>query len=654
MLAVFALAAAPARAASATNIKIVPGPTTMSPEEAAIVADPAAGSQHGVVLVEETERDESSGFAMDLTYHMRAKILSAEGRALANVEIPGLRSKLDLRNWWGRTILPGGEVLELAEKDLKIETTARVDSWQMSTLKAALPGVVPGCVVDFGYEVRRDGVSAIERVALQKQWPVRVQRYRWKPSTYFPATYIASQIQGKPIEVKLDRSAVLVTAKNLAPVLEEPYMPPMEEVRASVILYYTESNETPAEYWTQQGKDVESRLKRFLGNGSAVRDTLASMAIPPDAPLEEKLKKAYEWIGKNLVNTNLLSAEEEEKQLKPKQEEEDKTDTAKEVLAAKRGKPTQLDMLFAGMARALGAEAHMVYATDRTSQYWIQALKSMAQFDFAFVKVRVPGAEGFVLVDAGSGLRYGEVPWQATGISALECTAKGGEPVKVRPAEPKDNRADTKVALEFGTEEPSIGVKWGRSSTGAAGMSYRRWLRDLDPEERKKTVDEMCGGTNGSYDVIEADLPGLAESAGPYQIQCNVELAETGLDEGTSRYTLDINGPWFPPVPDFPSATRANTVVFEYPRVDIVSIDVKPPSGFRSTTPPAPVRIDSPFGRYILQIRNTETGVHVDRMFALTPLIVDVGEYPKLRSFLQDAAKNDHTPLVFDRKAADQ
>src|SRR4029079_17504455 len=212
--------------------------------------------------------------------------------------------------------------------------------------------------------------------------------------------------------------------------------------------------------------------------------------------------------------------------------------------------------------------------------------------------------------------------------------------------------ADTKVMMEFPDGDPSIGVKWSRSTTGAGAMNYRRWLRDLDPDDRKKELDELCGGKAGAYEVVRADLPGLTETSGPYQIGCDLSLEETGLDEGTSRYSLDLQGPWFPPAPEFPSPTRTNNVVFQYPRVDTVTIDVKAPPGCNGATAAAPVRIDSPFGRYILQIRNTETGVHVDRMLALVNLVVEVPDYQALRTFLQDAASLDRTSVVFDRAGA--
>ena len=48
-------------AAAKTAIEIVPGAKTISPEEKAMTADPARGSEHGTILVDESVRDESTG-----------------------------------------------------------------------------------------------------------------------------------------------------------------------------------------------------------------------------------------------------------------------------------------------------------------------------------------------------------------------------------------------------------------------------------------------------------------------------------------------------------------------------------------------------------------------------------------------------------------
>ena len=95
------------------------------------------------------------------------------------------------------------------------------------------------------------------------------------------------------MEVKPERGSVLVTARDLAPVAEEPYMMPLDEVRASVTLYYSRSSEKPDEYWNAMAKSVEYELKRFVGNGHAIQSAIASMQLPPDGSLSARLEAAY-------------------------------------------------------------------------------------------------------------------------------------------------------------------------------------------------------------------------------------------------------------------------------------------------------------------------------------------------------------------------
>src|SRR6185503_1915934 len=100
--------------------------------------------------------------------------------------------------------------------------------------------------------------------------------------------------------------------------------------------------------------------------------------VPAGATVEDKLKAAYAWLDQNVENTLTKSAEEEEA---AGQNDDDAANSAKAVLKAKEGSPRQIDFLFAGMARALGAEANVAFADDRTDRFWNKSLKSIGQFD---------------------------------------------------------------------------------------------------------------------------------------------------------------------------------------------------------------------------------------------------------------------------------
>ncbi|HEX4823751.1 MAG TPA: DUF3857 domain-containing protein [Candidatus Polarisedimenticolaceae bacterium] len=639
--------ALPSFAGTTTDIEISPGSIAMSGPEKEIAADPAKGIQHGVILIDETERDDNHGTNSQIGRHVRAKILSAEGRGLADVAIPFEKGNSSLKKWWGRTILPDGNVLELREDELKSQSVAKTSSADFRELRGSLPGVVPGCVIDYGYLIEQDGFQQMTHVFLQTDWPVRAFRYRWVPSKYYPAAYVLSRAEGLPIGAKHDSGSVLVTGHDLDTVPIEPKMPPDHEARASVIFYYTTADPTAQEYWDLRAKRMETQLKSFIGNGGAIREVLEGLKLPQSAPLEDKLRAAYDWIGANVKNTLLKSAEEAEAEDRKNND----AYNAKTVLRAKEGSPRQLDYLFAGMARALGAEADVVFAVDRTDRYWNKALKTFEQFGYSFVAVRAPGEPDgkLVFVDAGSTLPYGEVPWRATGANALLCTPKGSGSVLIPPTSPALNRADTHVKLKFSDDNESMVAQWSRTAIGAYGTGFRIWLRDLDTRERKEKLDEICGA-EGRSEVTAAELPGLTEASGPFQIACDLEMSDTNLDGAIARYSLPMSGPWWPETPDFPAAKRVHPIIFDYPKLDILAIDVEAPHGFVPKDPPAPVTLDSQYGRYQLSVTKTATGYHVDRAFALTVLIAKPPEYDGLRAYFASVRKADQTMLAFERQ----
>jgi hypothetical protein len=632
-------------AGDTAKFEIVPGPRSMSDAEKAIAPDPAKGAEHGVVLLEETDRNDNLGSFHRLSYHLRAKILSPEGRALADVEIPMEKGGSDLKTWWGRTILPDGSVVELARSDLKTQSVVKSAWGERQMLKAALPGVVPGCVIDYGYVVQSEGIYSMIRFFLQRNWPVKDLRYRWSPSRSNSAACVTTRVEGKSVNLVRDHGSLLLTAHDLLPVLDEPHMPPKDEVQASATFYYTTS-ENPEEYWDLRAKRVESELKAFVGNGAAIKEALASMDLKPEAALPEKLQAVYAWIAQNVKNTYLRTAEEEEVD----DPLEDEADNAKTVLKTKQGSGRQIDFLFAAMARALGAEASLIYTVDRTERFWNKRLKSFGQFEYTFVGVRAFGEPDAsrVIVDPGSGLPYGQVPWEATGTPGLLCTAKGAGQAMIPPTGAAKNREDTHVTVSF-SDDYQLLAKWSRTANGATGMDSRRWLRQLDPAERKKRLEEICRG-GGAYDVDASELPGLDDPEAPLQIACDLDMGESSLTEDTGQYRYTVTGPWWPVTPEFPAPRRTHPVVLDFPTVDVLAIDVASPPGFAPKDPPPPVKLDTPFGIYRFVVAKSETGFHVDRAFALTPLLVMVEDYGALRKFLQDVENADQTSLLFERK----
>ena len=639
--------------AASAEFRIEPGPTVISEEEKAIAPDASAGSEHGVVLLEETELDDRATKFTKVAFHLRAKILSNEGRDLANLVIPFDRNTGRLVRWWGRTLLSDGTVLELEQDELSEQTIVRFGRREVSVLKGALPGVAPGCVIDYGYTIRRKGWEPVIQIPLERRWPMLQFRYRWLPWDKMSAHYYISRAKTLAVSVVNDERGVLVTGENLRPVVDEPWAPPDDQIRATAMFYYGYAKGR-GEYWNSVATVMEKNIETFITSYRPHRDfrpfdeVLETMNISPGTDLTGKLRTAYGWLTANLTNTSLRAWEASGAE---KESREKKRSTAHYVLLKMQGNARQLDYLFIGLARALGARADLVLVVDRRERSWAPELLSVAQFDSSLVAVRSPGdsIENAILVDPGSGLLYGEVPWWYAGTTGLLVKpTKKYQEITVWPSEARQNVSDSQVKIDFEGYGGAARVHWSRGGKGQHGLLELQYLRRVDPEKRRERLDGLCGSSD-MYEVSRAEANGLEKPMAEFRLTCEGELTEGGPDEINDDYYFQIEGPWIEEYPEFTTLTRVHPVVLPFRCVDLTMIDVAPASGFVTVADPAPIKLESPFGRYYLSIKSTSEGYHVERMVAFLRVGIPPEEYEALREFLNDVRSADKTYLQFRR-----
>jgi uncharacterized protein DUF3857 len=635
--------------ADKTDIQIAPGPKAMTPEEKALAPDPARGSQHGIILMDETLRDESTGTESNVSRHFRAKIFSNEARSLGDIEIPFNSQNGILKKWWGMTLLPDGTVRELNQADLKEQELARSRGDQVAVMKASLPGVVPGSVIDYGYQYQERGFYGNQLVDIQQTSPVREFRYRWVPYLGLSASYLLSHAENLSIHPVKDHHSVLITANDLPGVLDEPRMPPEQESHASVTFYYQKTSDKPEDFWDLESKRLIRRAQTFAKE-KPIEQLVASMNLPAGADLKTRLKAAYDWASANFNNSTLRTAEEAEADSRDDDEKSPTSQTAIDVIRGKEGTARQLDYLFFGVARALGADVNLVLATDRTEHFYDPRLLSLQQFDWTLVAVRAPGEpdDHLIFVDLGSGLPFGEIPWWLTGSRAFMATPAGYKVVLLYPSDPKKNILQTKATISFNLEEGTASISWTSDGSGQQGLTGRWRLRGLSPEARQKELESYCGAS-GDFEVSRAEAPKLQDLMASYHLECEATLMNTNLRPELGTYSFTFQGPFFEPTTQFTAPTRTQVIVFDYPRIESLILDVKTPEGFVPSGLPPVAPVESAFGRYALFISVTPEGYHVERLYALTALVVPPKDYEPLRRFFTDVAKADDTALPFKR-----
>jgi hypothetical protein len=376
------------------------------------------------------------------------KVLSSEARDWGNVTIPFKRE--EIREWWGRVITPDGKVHELPITRLDEVTEVKTKNQVLAAAtKAALPGVAEGSVIDYGYEARSPLSFSAWPIEFQRTVPVKKFRFKWTPR--LAGAYAASNAARKlPIKVENTGRSVTFEINDIPPVVEESYSPPRSELFGQLLLYYRiyGDGDDPAEYWKLLGKRVDASVDNWMRKKSVWEKTLRSIPMPADADLASKLEAVYYWLGSNIKNESGLSFEEIE--LQDEETEHRRRDPAR-LLEARSATSEELRLMMIALARQLGAQAHLVWAVDRTEAYWLPDMLSHMQFDATMVALRLPGEppEKSVFVSPGLGLEWGQVPWQYTGASGVMHTDQGATRVVIMPAPAEKNHTTTQATVSF-------------------------------------------------------------------------------------------------------------------------------------------------------------------------------------------------------------
>jgi len=181
-------------------------------------------------------------------------------------------------------------------------------------------------------------------------------------------------------------------------------------------------------------------------------------------------------------------------------------------------------------------------------------------------------------------------------------------------------------------------------------MLDRLGLRLSSPEERATLLDEACGAS-GDFEIARAELADLEKQRAEYRLECEGDLVNVSLDETSAGFIYGINGPWIPDLPEFHATTRVHHVVMPHPFIDTSTIEIESPDGFVPEEAPQPVKYQSPYGSYGLQITKSKTGYTVERAVAVTALFVAPENYATMRGFFEKVRTADRIELRFRREA---
>ena len=253
-----------------------------------------------------------------MKHYVRVKIFTERGREkYSKVDIPYIKG-VKIKNIMARVIKADGTIVELAKTDVFDREIAKTDKIKIKAKSFAVPNIEPGVIVEYRYQEVYPGSSAEDmRMVFQHDIPIQNITYYFKP--FSGARYLTFNM-GSDKFVKDKGGFYRATMEDVPSIKEESQMPPQDELRSWLLLYYTndfKGNEN--DFWSRAGGSIARGygIKDTLKPGKELKAAAEQITAGATTP-EEKLLKIFEFCKTKVKNisfdTTLTDDQKEEDQ----------------------------------------------------------------------------------------------------------------------------------------------------------------------------------------------------------------------------------------------------------------------------------------------------------------------------------------------------
>jgi len=586
-----------------------------------------------------------------VNHYDRVKVLTKEGKKYANVELPftsfndedyGVDKKLGAIV--GRTIHADGTIIPFTGKPyLKTEESRGQVKRQAKVF--TLPDVEVGSIIEYRYTTRYN-ISIVESPNwyIQGDLYVKSAHYEWYPAfgiTWFsrlpPGVSVKTSVRLNPHDGVGTTNVFLLDIKDVPPIVEEEFDPPVRSYSYRVLFNYT-SYKSPEEFWRVEGKEWSKRVDAFTNPNGELKAETAKIVAGASSP-EEKLRKIYAVVM-GLESTRFTR----ERDARENRADGERVKSAVDVLKLGRGTPSQLTELFVGMVRAAGMKAYVMDVPDRSIELFTPAWLSFEQFDDMIAIVSVDGKD--VYLDPGWRYEpYGHLAWQHTLVSGLRQTEGGTEFAKTATETYRDNqttRAANFVMDETGNATGKIEITY----VGTAAVSWRHTALSGDDESLRQGLQKsMEEKLPKSLEVKVGAIQNLTEYEKPLTVSYSV-TGTLGTMTG-KRLLLPIDALTTSAAATFPHEKREQPVYFQYPELVQDAMRVVFKKGFAlEAAPAADKREYQGVELYDIGVSSDAISFTTRRTHIQGETLVYPKDYATLRQFYSQLESKDKESVV--------
>lgn len=616
----------------------------ISPDELKMTSEPQAPGASAVILYREVDRDDRNLNAAHENSYYRIKILTEEGRKWANVEVPFVHGRDDVKNIRARTIKPDGSVVEFDGKTYD-KSILKARGVQVEAKTFTLPAVEPGCIVEYSYELEGH-LGASSHWILSEELFTKSAKFFLKP--YRVPSRLPVSLRkawhlppGASPPIIAKDGSVSLDVNNIPAFQIEDFMPPPNQLKFRVDFNYETgwTDNDPDWFWKHVGESREKQLETFVANSKGVEQAVAQTISFNDTP-ETKLRKIYARVHQ-IRNTSYESRKTTQEQ---KRENEKFDENVEDVLKRGYGNSWQIDWLFLSMVRAAGLEGYGCWVSNRAEYFFDPQTMQAAHLNEPAAMVKLNGHDLFF--NPGSPfVPYGMLNWSETGTAAWRLQKDGGEWLNTPTPKSSESRLEHLAKLrltEDGNLEGTVTVIY----TGLEAAHNREQERNEDDVARKKLLEEQLKHQIPvSAEVQLTKQPDWSDPEAPFVAEFKVSIAAWASNAG--RRTL-IPDAVFTGIEQhlFEHANRVYDIYIDYPYEKDDDITIELPQGWEVGNIPSGVSKEGRVVSYSVSVENNKTTLHMNRKLSWNFLLLNVKYYPALRSFFQDVRTADEQQIV--------
>jgi len=595
------------------------------------------------------EDDESSGYPRALLrQYLRIKIFTERGKQQqGQVDLEFSGPGMAFGDVAARTIKTDGTIVEVKDEDIHTRTLAQRGGERVKGVSFAFPGVEPGAIVEYMWrESRNERLTNYIPLSLQREIPVWTIRYSVKPLVLPNFTY---PMRAQPFNTQLkgwtrEGNGVFTTVlENVGAFRKEPFMPPEDDVRAWMLVYYALDRElSPDAFWKQFGQDVHREYKDRLKASDAVEAAAREVAGSAGSQTE-KLAKLSEF-----CRTHIKNASDEDSDLSDEERSRAHKEgrTPRDVLREGFGTADDIDLLFGALAGALGFDVRVAVAADRGKRSFEPILVQPYLLPTLLIAVR-DGSDWKLYEPSRRYLPAGRLRWENEGVKVLVADARDPVFIDSAQAPPEASASVRKARLRL-TADGVLEGDVEQAYSGHRAVDLRETYGPLSPAKREEALTDRVKAALAGVEVSGIAVDAVEDVDRPLAIKYHVRLADYAQRTGKRLF--------FQPSffqkghkPRLPGQERHHAVYFHYPWSERDHVTIELPEGFELDHPDAPGGVEGGATGYcrvkIGMNRQARTIVY-DRDFRFggdAPLLFERSLYPSVKQFfdLVDVA-DDH------------